>query len=122
MLNASALHLRLRGLGASQVVHVTLVEKDGMSWSVPITLDSAWTARTIPLGDLKPARSVMLPQGFPGQWSYWLGPPAARGGSRDRIQPYYLERLQISLRRPAGEVRAGSYGVEIENIKILFER
>jgi hypothetical protein len=120
MLRASALHLRLRGLGASQVVHITLVESDGMSWSVPITLDSTWTERSIPLGEFKPARSVMLPQGFPGQWSYWLGPPAARGGGTDRMQTRNLERLQISLRRPTGDVSPGSYGVEIEDVKILF--
>jgi hypothetical protein len=122
MSRASAVHLRLRGLGASQVVHITLVEDDGMSWSVPITLDSTWTQRTIALNEFKPARSVMLPQGFPGQWSYWLGPPAGRGDATDRMRARNLERLQISLRRPGTPVQAGQYGVEIENIKILFER
>ncbi|HEY0810988.1 MAG TPA: hypothetical protein VGD49_12555, partial [Longimicrobiales bacterium] len=118
--NASALQIKMRGLGASQVVHVTLVESDGMAWSVPLTIDPHWTERSIPLSEFRPTRSVMLPQGFPGQWSYWLGPPLGRGSAADRMRANNLERLQISLRKPAVAVQAGQYGVEIETVKLTF--
>lgn len=98
--------VKLRGLGENSVVHLTLVERDGTSFSAPITADSAWTEQTIPLSAFKPARSVMLPQGFPGRWLYWLG--AAFGRSGDEIHLPDVERLQISVRQPGG--------VEIESI------
>jgi hypothetical protein len=121
MSRASAVRVRLRGLGASQVLHLTLVERDGTSWSTPISIDAAWSERSIPLSEFKPARSVMLPQGFPGQWLYWLPPPAGRGIPTDRLRARELERLQFSLRKPAtGAVKAGEYGVEIEYVKLVF--
>jgi hypothetical protein len=112
----------LRGLGASQVVHLTLVERDGTSWSVPVRVDTAWTERAIPLQDFKVARAAMLPQGFPGQWSYWMGPASGRGGPDDRVRLAEVERVQLSLRSDdAGRaVRAGEYGVEIEGIVVRF--
>ena len=59
----------------------------------------------------------MLPQGFPGQWSYWLGAPAGRGGSGDRVGLERVERLQLSLRPEGGvTLTPGGYGVEVELI------
>ena len=119
---ARGLTLELRGLGARQVLHVTLVERDGTSWSAPLVVDSSWSQRFIPLGQLKVARAANLPLGYPGQWNYWTGPADGRGGSGDRIRPERIERLQLSLRPEAG-VRAepGSYGVEIESVTLTFE-
>ena len=119
---ARALMLDLRGLGARQVLHVTLVERDGTSWTAPLVVDSSWSQRTIPLADLKLARAANLPLGYPGQWNYWTGPAADRGGSDDRLRPGNIERLQIAL-RPEPGVRAepGSYGVEIESVSLVFE-
>ncbi|HEY0671637.1 MAG TPA: hypothetical protein VGD27_05190 [Longimicrobiales bacterium] len=113
--------VRVRGVGARQVVHITLVERDGTSWSAPIEVDATWSERVIPLGDFVVARSVLLPQGFPGQWSYWVGAAQGRGGAGDVMRWREMERLQLSLRRPE-EVRvsAGSYGVEIESVLLVF--
>ena len=112
--NAKALRLRLRGLGARQIVHITLMEDDGTSWTAPLTLDSSWTEQTIPLADFRAGRGVLLPQGFPGEWSYWVGPAAGRGASGDRLRPDHLERLQVSVRRGEGS------GVEIEWVTLAF--
>ena len=122
MSRARGLTLDLRGLGARQVLHVTLVEQDGTSWSTPLVVDSTWGQRFIPLGDLKAARAANLPLGYPGQWNYWTGPAEGRGGSGDRLKPEKIERLQFSL-RPEGGTRAepGSYGVEIESVTLTFE-
>ena len=118
---AQAIAVRLRGIGAAQVVHVTLVERDGTSWSVRLTVDSTWTERSIPVGDFKVARAAMLPQGFPGQWSYWMGPARGRGNAGDRVRLGEVERVQVSLRAgDAGGVGAGEFGVEIENMVVRF--
>jgi hypothetical protein len=46
-----------------QVLHVTLVEQDGTSWSTPLVVDSTSGQRFISLGDLKVARAANLPLG-----------------------------------------------------------
>jgi hypothetical protein len=119
---AKSLRLRLRGLGARQLVHVTLMERDGTSWSTAIAVDSAWTERSIPLAELKPARGVLLPLGYPGTWNYWVPPASGRGGSGDALRLADVERLQLSLRREDGvRVTPGSYGVEVEWVVVGFE-
>ena len=111
--------VRLRGVGPRQTVHITLMEDDGTSWTAAIPLDSSWVERSLPLNGFRIGRGVKLPQGFPGQWSYWLGPATGRGGSGDRLRIERLERVQISVRRETGvALRPGSYGVEIESITL----
>ncbi|HEY0304171.1 MAG TPA: hypothetical protein VGC44_04320, partial [Longimicrobiales bacterium] len=118
---AKALVVKLRGLGASQTAHLTLVERDGTSWTAPLTIDPDFVERTIPMEEFRIGRGVMLPQGFPGQWLYWLPPAAGRGGAGDRVRIGDVERLQISVRRPGDRtVRAGEYGVEIEKVMLTF--
>ena len=121
--NADSVHLRLRGLGPRQVLHVTLMEDDGTSWSAAIPVDSTWSEPSVPLAAFTTGRGVLLPQGFPGQWSYWVGPAAGRGGNADRPRLDRLERLQLSLREEPGiTVTPGGYGVELESIVLGFRR
>jgi hypothetical protein len=118
---ARAVRLRLRGLGPRQVLHVTLMEDDGTSWSSALTVGSAWTEAALPLAEFAAARGVKLPQGFPGEWNYWVGPAEGRGGLGDRIRLDHLERLQLSLRREsAGKPAPEGYGVEIEWVSLDF--
>jgi hypothetical protein len=120
---ADALHLRLRGLGPHQILHVTLMEDDGTSWTAPVPVDGAWSEKWVPLSAFNAGRGVLLPQGFPGEWSYWVGPAAGRGGAGDRPRLDRIERLQLSLRGEDGlKVTTGSYGVEVEWIALTFER
>jgi hypothetical protein len=119
--SAEQLAVRLRGIGPHQVLHVTLVEDDGTSWSVGVPVDSAWSEHSLPLSAFAIARSVMLPEGFPGEWNYWVGPAAGRGGSGDRPRLDRVERLQLSLRPEEGvTITPGSYGVEVESIGLVF--
>ena len=121
MSRAQGLRIGLRGLGARQVLHVTLVEEDGTSWSAPLVVDSTWKERFIPLADLRIARAANLPLGYPGQWNYWTGRAEGRGASGDRLRPEKIERLQLSLRPVAGaRAGLGSYGVEIESVTLMF--
>ncbi|HSU13816.1 hypothetical protein [Longimicrobium sp.] len=118
---ASGVRVRLRGVGPAQTVHLTLVEKDGTGWSAAVAVDSTWAERTIPLADFRPARAVMLPEGYPGEWNYWMAPAEGRGGSGDTIRLPVIERIQFSLRRPPGAVpRPGTCGVEIESVTLTF--
>jgi hypothetical protein len=119
---ATGVRVRLRGTGPRQTLHVTLMEADGTSWSAPVSVDGAWTERTIPIADFQIARGVKLPQGYPGTWNYWVEPAAGRGGAGDRIRLPAIERLQLSLRREPGmEVQPGTYGVEVESVDLVFD-
>jgi hypothetical protein len=118
---ADAVRLRVRGIGPWQRLYVTLMETDGTSWSAEIEPDTAWREVTIPIARFHAARGVKLPLGYPGTWNYWVGPAEGRGGSGDRIRLPDLERLQLSLRREPGRtVRAGTYGVEVESVSLVF--
>lgn len=118
---ATALRLRLRGLGARQTLHLTLMEDDGTSWTAPVVVDSTWSEQIVPLAKFTIGRGVLLPQGFPGEWNYWVGPADGRGGSADRPRLEHLERIQLSLRREGSlAVRPGGYGVEVEWVTLAF--
>jgi hypothetical protein len=120
---AEALQLRLRGLGPRQVLHVTLMEDDGTSWSRAVTINTTWSEHSLGLATFTSARGALLPQGFPGEWNYWVGPAAGRGGKTDRPRIERVERLQLSLRREDGVAFApGGYGVEVEWVRLGFER
>lgn len=121
--DAKFVRMRVRGLGTRQTLHVTLMEDDGTSWTAPLQLDTTWAAQTIPIPDFKPGRGVLLPQGFPGEWNYWVGSAADRGGSGDKPRLDHLERLQLSLRREDGgsaALKPGDYGIEIEWVTLGF--
>ncbi|OLC02171.1 MAG: hypothetical protein AUH78_19180 [Gemmatimonadetes bacterium 13_1_40CM_4_69_8] len=116
---AEALQVRLRGIGSHQILHVTLMEDDGTSWTSALSVDSSWSERALPLSAFTVGRGVLLPEGFPGEWNYWVGPAAGRGGSGDRPRLDRVERLQLSLRREEGVAStAGRYGAEVEWITL----
>jgi hypothetical protein len=97
------------------------MEDDGTSWSAPVVVQDAWSEPTIPIAKLVASRGVKLPQGFPGEWSYWVVPAEGRGGRGDRPRLERIERLQFALRRQdAGKVAPESYGVEVEWVRLEF--
>jgi hypothetical protein len=111
---ARELRVRLRGLAARQTVHLTLMEDDGTSWTTALSADSTWQEQSVSLTQLTAGRGVLLPEGFPGEWNYWVGPAAGRGGNGDHVRLDHLERIQISLRPREGR------GVEVEWIALGF--
>jgi hypothetical protein len=123
ILGSESLRIRLRGLGPHQRLHITLMEDDGTSWTTALSADTSWTEASLPLSALKVGRGVLLPQGFPGEWNYWVGPAGGRGGASDRLRLDHLERVQLSLRSEDGvRVTPGSYGVEVEWVRLEGER
>ena len=118
---ADTLRVRLRGLGPRQVLHVTLMEDDGTSWTTAVPVDSTWSEHALPLASFIVGRGVLLPEGFPGEWNYWVGPASGRGGNGDHPRLDRVERLQLSLRHQDGvSVTPGGYGVEVEWITLEF--
>jgi hypothetical protein len=120
---ANSVRVRVRGLGAHQILHLTLMEDDGTCWSAAIPVDSSWSEPSLSLAAFTLSRGVLLPEGFPGEWNYWVGPAAGRGGTGDHLRLTQVERLQLSLRREEGVTvtpGGGSYGVEIEWITLGF--
>ncbi|HYR98758.1 MAG TPA: hypothetical protein VEO58_07065 [Gemmatimonadales bacterium] len=116
---ADQLSVRLRGLGPRQVLHVTLMEDDGTSWTAALPVDSTWSEQAVSLPGFTLGRGVLLPEGFPGEWNYWVGPATGRGGTGDRLRRDRVDRLQLSLRREEGvAITAGRYGVEVEWITL----
>jgi hypothetical protein len=120
---ADSMHVRVRGLGPRQTLHVTLMEDDGTSWTTAVPLDSTWREASVPLSAFSVGRGVLLPQGFPGQWSYWVGPAVGRGASGDSVRLERVERIQFSLRLEAGvPVFVDRYGVEVESVTMRFRK
>jgi hypothetical protein len=86
---------------------------------VAIPVDSTWNERSFPLSAFTVGRAVLLPEGFPGEWNYWVGPAQGRGGAGDQVRIGRVERLQLSLRREEGVAALpGTYGVEMEWIRL----
>ncbi|HEY6092058.1 MAG TPA: alpha/beta hydrolase-fold protein [Gemmatimonadales bacterium] len=111
---ATALRLRGRAVGPKQTLHLTLMEDDGTSWTAPVEMDSTWSDQLVPLDRFTIGRGVLLPQGFPGEWNYWVGPAEGRGAAGDRPRLEHIERVQLSLRPREGR------GVEVESIALEF--
>jgi len=123
--SADQLVVRLRGLGPRQTLRVALMEDDGTTWSTTVTVDSLWHERSLPLATFTAGCGVLLPQGFPGEWNYWVGVAAGRGGTGDRLRLDRVERLQLSLGRDAGPPpptpkAPDRYGVEVESVLLGF--
>lgn len=118
---AERIILRARGLGPEHTVFLTLMEADGTSWVASVTLDSTWRELALPLSLFSAGRGVMLPQGFPEQWNYWVGPAAGRGGAGDQLRADRLERIQLSLRQDARPgAGPAAHGVEVEWIRLAM--
>ncbi|MFN8650996.1 MAG: hypothetical protein U0133_03730 [Gemmatimonadales bacterium] len=107
-----------RGLRPGVTLHLSLMEDDGTTWTAPVKLDPVWREITMPLSAFQAGRGVLLPQGFPGQWNYWVEPAEGRGGSGDGLRVPHLERVQLSLR---GDERGegADYGFELESVTLL---
>jgi len=113
ILHADSVRVRARGLGAHDVLHLTLMEDDGTSWTAALPLDSTWSEKVVPLSAFTVGRGVLLPEGFPGEWNYWVGPAAGRGAAGDAPRLEHVERMQVSL-------RPGTTGVEVESVTLTF--
>lgn len=105
--------LSINGKGKGDA-YVTLIESDGTPWTARIPFNDKWQARTILISDFKIGKGIMLPQGFPGNWNYWLLPPDQRGGEDDSLNIGKVEQLQVSMRpdkNQNGEIQLGSISI-----------
>jgi hypothetical protein len=112
-----SLTVTARGLHPGDEFFITLVESDGTAWTTRLELTGDWRELEIPLNEMHPGRGVMLPQGYPGNWNYWLDPTEGRGGASDRIRVEKIEQLQFSVR--PGKSPHTDPGVEIASVSII---
>jgi hypothetical protein len=117
---AKSVHITLKGVAAPSVIRLTLVERDGSAWSEKVFASPQWKEVVIPIESLRSAKAAMIPQGYPGTWSYWLSPPAGRT-SIDLAQ---VERLQFSLRKSdfgtIASVDSSQAAVAIESVSLNY--
>lgn len=119
---AKGLMIEARGVNQKQQAYITLVEKDGTSWSKKILLDPQWKTMEIPLSQLELSKGAMLPVGYPGEWKYWFEPAAGRGGKGDTVRMENVERVQLSVRpneAMTGEATAASW-LDISSVYVTF--
>ncbi len=118
--DASSIILRLRGELKDQKAFVTIMEADGTSWSTEITVEKDWNTLTIPLNKLQSGKGILLPQGFPGEWDYWVNPALGRGVAGDRPQLNKIERVQISFRPSGNSVAGDNPWLDLSTVNITF--
>ncbi|HEX2100249.1 MAG TPA: hypothetical protein VHF69_06290 [Candidatus Synoicihabitans sp.] len=119
---ATAIRVRSRGAGDGQPFFITLVEADGTAWSTRLQLGAAWQHIDVPLSELRLARGVMLPLGYPQRWNYWTSPAQGRGAPEDRIRTDQIERVQMSF-RPTRDQAApkNDTSVDVASVTLVFE-
>jgi hypothetical protein len=118
--SAKSLRIRLKGLEAPSVIRVTLVEKDGSAWTRKVFASQDWQDVEVPLASLQIGKSAMVPQAYPGTWSYWLSSPPGRTA----INLPEVERIQFSLRQAdfgtIQSVGASRSSVAIESASLQY--
>jgi len=105
--------LSINGKGKGNA-YITLIESDGTPWTLKIPFNDDWGTKTVLLSDFKIGKGIMLPQGFPGNWNYWLLPSNQRGSKNDSLNVGKVEKLQLSIRpdkNQNGEVQIGSISI-----------
>jgi hypothetical protein len=119
---AKALGVKLKSVGGvRKTLDVFLIEKDGTGWATSIVANAGWLRVSVPLSDLRIARSIHIPSPYPGLWNYWREAPPGRGEAGDHIHLADVERLELRVNRNAGATSGdmGS-GVAIESVWIEF--
>ncbi len=121
---ADRLHIRLRAAGGEHgLVTVKLIEKDGSSWNVDAKADGHWSEVSVPLEELRPGRSILIPTPYPGLWNYWRASPANRGGVGDRVHIGDIERLELDIEAShASDALIDAAGVDVESVWLSFDR
>jgi hypothetical protein len=114
---ATALSLIFKG-HAKHALEVALIEKDGAAWHATIPADGSWQHASVPLRNLKLARSLLIPTPFPGLWDYWRAIPQHRGGTGDHLHMENVERLELSVHRSGAPKDTN---VAIQSVGITFD-
>jgi hypothetical protein len=119
---ANTLRVNARGESNGQQIHLTLVEADGTSWSKRLTVSTNWQEHVVPVSDLKIARGVKLPLGYPERWNYWLAPAKGRGGPEDHPRLEAVERVQISFRPGSRAAKSDADAwADVSSVMLTFE-
>jgi hypothetical protein len=107
--------------GSRKTIDLTLIERDGTAWSVPVNANASWSTVRISVDQLQVGRSIHIPSPFPGLWNYWRESPALRGRNGDRIRMGDVERLQLTVLPNSGSRASdNAQGAAVESIRLIF--
>jgi hypothetical protein len=120
--SASGFRMHLRGDLAACSLAVKLIETDGTAWAAPIAAAAEWSEVSIPLTEFKLSRAAILPQAYPGEWNYWMGPAAGRGQAGDHLDPSKIERIQFSFRPLNREAPASDPWIELTAAELILDQ
>lgn len=111
--------IRARGRSGAQEGWLTFIDSYGRCWAHLIPLTNQWHWYTFLLSSMKPSRGVNLPEGFPGNWDYWIPMQASLGGAPAKLVVSALQSMELSLRSEAGnEARPEPSMIEISDIDL----
>ena len=84
--------------------------------------DGHWSEVSVPLGELRSGRSILIPSPYPGLWNYWRPSPANRGGVGDRVHVADVERLELDIEANHGnDAGIDAAGVDVESVWLSFD-
>ena len=108
--------IRLRTTGATINMKLCLVEKDGTAWAAQVKAEKDWKDVSLPINSFQKSNSVMLPQGYPGNWAYWMESPKGR----DKMDASAFEKLQFSLQANSFN-KGADLGTQVEIESVTME-
>jgi hypothetical protein len=94
---AKGVSIRVKGCKDGQTAILRLMESDGTTWCSEILVSKNWKDMYLSFDQFKTGKGILLPQGYPGDWNYWIDPAKARGGASDTLNINKIESLQFSF-------------------------
>ncbi len=115
-----AVRLNVELSGELPPIWLTLLESDGTAWTIRLMEPTTDGVIEMPLAELRLGRGVLLPQGYPNNWLYWVNPAQGRGTPGDAVQLPAVEHLQLSLRPlSSGELPKPSGELKVRRIELV---
>lgn len=118
--SAKAIRLKIKGDAKQQNLILGLKEADGTTWTSAFNVSTEWQELVIPFSQLKVGKGVMLPQGYPCEWNYWIDAAQGRGGATDALQPAKIEQLQLSYRPSESVKPTENAWIEVSSILLVY--
>lgn len=112
--------IRVRGKQGAQKGLLTFIDAQGRCWSHRIDLSAQWKVFSFALDSMKPSVGVNLPEGFPGDWDYWIPLHPASSHSAGILRISEVQSMELSLRKGESLNRlSGPSWMEISDIDVV---
>jgi hypothetical protein len=106
----SSLLIRARNAGEGSVnMQVGLIDKWGKAFTANVTLDAVMTDIRIPLSNLQPGSSLLLPRPYPGFLPLWF-----KAVSAHAFDIHAIDKLEILFTKGVGDA-----SVELQSVFLI---